>query len=174
MNVRSRYKTREPVEVVQQLESCHHESVTDFPLIEKSVFPEKYSDFRSKKGKNHPLKKAKSHKKISFYFESGHQDQSELALLTRQMIDEGHITGSCGFHGKDSLRLLQGADILVYELNKWFTELNKADLGLKARPVRKSMQALVIGKHIPLQFLTKSNLDGLFERAWKNQSPLIS
>ncbi len=61
MNVRSRYKTREPVEVVQQLESCHHESVTDFPLIEKSVFPEKYSDFRSKKGKNHPLKKAKSH-----------------------------------------------------------------------------------------------------------------
>ncbi len=62
MNVRSRYKTREPVEVVQQLESCHHESVTDFPLIEKSVFPEKYSDFRSKKGKNHPLKKAKSQK----------------------------------------------------------------------------------------------------------------
>jgi hypothetical protein len=61
MNVRSRYKTREPVEVVQQLESCHHESVTNFPLIEKTVFPEKYSDFRSKKGKNHPLKKAKSH-----------------------------------------------------------------------------------------------------------------
>ncbi len=82
MNVRSRYKTREPVEVVQQLESCHHESVTDFPLIEKSVFPEKYSDFRSKKGKNHPLKKAKSQKnacgfrnrehfKIAIYFHCG-------------------------------------------------------------------------------------------------------
>ncbi len=77
MNVRSRYKTREPVEVVQQLESCHHESVTDFPLIEKSVFPEKYSDFRSKKGKNHPLKKAKS----LFCMVSPHVDWLEVVKL---------------------------------------------------------------------------------------------
>jgi hypothetical protein len=92
MNVRSRYKTREPVEVVQQLESCHHESVTNFPLIEKTVFPEKYSDFRSKKGKNHPLKKAKSHLDLTEVTDDGLKELKGLKNLGTLLLRGTWVT----------------------------------------------------------------------------------
>jgi len=62
-NMTTRYKTREPIEVVKPLESCHYESVTDFAPKGNGVFIEELSVSRSEQGKNHPLKNAKNVKK---------------------------------------------------------------------------------------------------------------
>jgi Protein of unknown function (DUF3800) len=120
------------------------------------------------------IAKRKGYEEMSFFFESGHEHQSELARLTKEMYREKYLMGTCGFLDKQQNRLLQAADILVWEMNKWFTELRKADSGGEPRPVRKSLKALVMGKHIDYQSIARKNLPKLFKLAWRNLSPIIT
>jgi len=107
-----------------------------------------------------------NHKRISFFIESGHKDEGQLAVIAKRLFQTAGLPGSCVFADKKELRPLQTADILVYELNKHFTELKKAESsGMEPRPTRGSLRSLAgLGDNLQIQFIAESNIQRLLNQ----------
>ena len=55
-------KAGKPIQVMEQLEFSHPESMTGFLPVGKAVFPRNCRDFMPSQAESYPLKNAKSHK----------------------------------------------------------------------------------------------------------------